>query len=48
LLPRLRQLEKDLTNHKEAKMLQAEAAGTTALIKAIETGTAPVELRSLN
>lgn len=47
-LPRLRQLEKDLTNHKEAKMLQAEAAGTTALIKAIETGTAPVELRNLN
>ena len=48
LLPRLRQLEKDLTNHKEAKMLQAEAAQAASLIKTIESAKDPVELHSLN
>jgi hypothetical protein len=48
LLPRLRQLEKDLVAHPEAKALQSEIDRLRALIHAIENATESVELRSLH
>ena len=47
MLPRLRQLEKDLLAHKEARMLQPIIEQTRALIKKIENATGSVKLRSL-
>ncbi len=48
MLPRLRQLEEDLTAHREAKSLQSSIEKLQALILEIETRNDPVELRSLN
>ena len=48
MLPRLRQLEKDLIVHPEAKGLQPIIDQTRALIKDIENATETVELRDLN
>jgi hypothetical protein len=48
MLPRLRQLEKDLLVHPEAKGLQPLINQVTALIKEIEDATETVELRSLD
>jgi hypothetical protein len=48
MLPRLHQLEKDLTAHREAKNLQSHIEKLRILIKGIENSTDPVELRSLN
>ena len=48
MLPRLRQLEKDLVAHQEAKSLQPEIAQLRTLIKTIEDATGTVELRSLD
>jgi hypothetical protein len=48
VLPQLRQLEKDLLAHSEARMLQAVREQTQALIKDIENSTETVELRSMN
>jgi len=47
VLPRLRQLEKDLLAHWEAKGLKPQIEQVRALIKKIESGADPVELRSL-
>lgn len=47
LLPELRQLEKDLLIHKEAKGLQPLAGQVRGLIKNLETTTETVELRSI-
>jgi hypothetical protein len=48
LLPELRQMEKDLRAHSEAKMLQPQIDQLQSLIKSIESDTTAVELRSLN
>lgn len=48
MLPRLRQLEADLTAHREAKNLGSQIKTLGELIKNIESGTDPIELRSLN
>ena len=48
MLPRLRQLEKDLAAHDEAKNLKPHLEKTRELINYIENATGPVELRSLN
>ena len=48
MLPRLRQLEKDLFVHPEAKGLQPFIDQLRSLIKDIENATGTVELRSLN
>jgi hypothetical protein len=48
MLPRLRQLEKDLLAHSEAKMLQPSITQLRALIKDIENATGTVELRGLD
>ena len=48
MLPRLRQLEKDLLVHPEAKGLQPFIDQLRSLIKDIENATGTVELRSLN
>jgi hypothetical protein len=46
-LPRLRQLEKDLTAHSEARNLAAHTETLRKLIAKIEKGGEPAELRSL-
>ena len=46
-LPQLRQLEKDLTGHKEAKMLAPLATTTRELIDRLEKTREAGELRSL-
>jgi hypothetical protein len=48
LLPELRQMEKDLRAHSEAKMLKPQIDSLNAIIKNIENATGTVELRSLN
>ena len=48
VLPQLRQLEKDLLAHKEARMLKPVIEQTRAIIKKIENATGTVELRSIN
>ena len=48
LLPRLRQLERDLLAHREAKGLKPQIDQLQALIKEIEIGTETVELRRIN
>jgi hypothetical protein len=47
MLPRLRQLEKDLLAHSEAKKMQPIIEQVRALIKDIESATGTVELRNL-
>ncbi|HUT57855.1 MAG TPA: DUF6288 domain-containing protein [Phycisphaerae bacterium] len=47
VLPQLRQLEKDLLAHEEARMLKPVIEQTRALIEKIENATGTVELRSL-
>jgi hypothetical protein len=48
LLPQLRQLEKDLSAHSEAKNLQPLIGNLQSIIASIESDTGKVELRSLN
>ena len=48
LLPELRQMEKDLRAHSEAKMLKPQIDSLNAIIKNIENAPGTVELRSLN
>ena len=48
LLPELRQMEKDLRAHSEAKMLNPQIDSLNAIIKSIERAPGTVELRSLN
>ncbi len=47
MLPRLRQLEKALLAHSEAKGLQPQINKLRTLIKKVESGTGTVELRSI-
>jgi hypothetical protein len=47
VLPQLRQLEKDLLAHEEARMLEPVIEQAQALIKKIENATEAVELRSM-
>ena len=47
VLPELRQLEKDLRAHQEARMLVPVTKQVTALIQKIENAKHPVELRSI-
>jgi len=47
ILPQIRQLEKDLRAHSEARMLAPVIEQVRALIKKIENATAAVELRSM-
>ena len=47
VLPELRQLEKDLQAHREARMLTPVIQQVTALIQKIDDGTDSVELRSM-
>lgn len=47
VLPELRQLEKELRAHKEARMLSPVIKQTQALIKKIDSADGPVELRSI-
>ena len=47
VLPELRQLEKDLRAHQEARMLVPVTKQVTALIQKIEDAKHPVELRSI-
>lgn len=47
LLPQLRQMEKDLRRHREAKSLQAQIESLGKIIKNIESASGTVELRSL-
>ena len=48
LLPRLRQLESDLTSHPEARNLKPKVETLRAIIKAIGESTESVELRELD
>ena len=48
LLPELRQMEKDLRAHSEAKMLKPQIDSLNAIIKNIENAPGTVELRSMN
>ena len=48
VLPQLRQLERDLLAHREARMLKPVIEQAQALIKEIENATAAVGLRSMN
>ncbi|MFC1806339.1 acetylesterase, partial [Planctomycetota bacterium] len=48
VLPQLRQLERDLRAHREARMLKPVIEQAQALIKEIETAAGTVELRSLD
>ena len=48
VLPQLRQLEKDLLAHREARMLRPMIEQTQALIKDIENATGTVDLRSID
>lgn len=47
LLPQLRQLEKDLLAHREARSLQGQIDQVRSLIDNIENTTEPVELKSI-
>jgi len=47
ILPRLRQLEKDLLAHREARGLKPQIDQLRSLIKKIESATGSVELRSI-
>jgi hypothetical protein len=47
VLPELRQLEKDLRSHSEARMLSPVTQQVTALIKKIDTAEDTAELRSI-
>ena len=47
MLPQLRQLEKDLLAHSEARGLQEQIEQVRTLIKNLETATGTVELRSM-
>ena len=48
LLPQLRQMEKDLLAHREAKSLQAQIESLGKIITNIESGAETVELLSLD
>jgi hypothetical protein len=48
MLPRLRQLEKDLTVYPEAKNLQPKIEQLHTVIEDIESGTKAIELRGFN
>ena len=48
VLPELRQLEKDLLAHREARMLAPVIQQTRALIEKIDSDTGTVELRSID
>jgi len=48
MLPRLRQLEKDLLTHREAKGLKPQIDQLRSLMKKIESATGTVELRSIH
>ena len=48
VLPQLRQLEKDLLAHREARMLAPVIEQTRALIEKIDSATGTVELRSID
>ena len=48
MLPRLREVEKGLLAHREAKGLAPVIEQLRALIKDIENATGTVELRSIN
>jgi len=48
VLPQLRQLEKDLLAHREARMLAPVIEHTRALIEEIDNATGTVHLRSIN
>ncbi|MGI9243044.1 MAG: DUF6288 domain-containing protein, partial [Verrucomicrobiales bacterium] len=48
MLPRLRQLEKDLLSHREARNLKTSIEQLQKLIADIENGTESIELRSLD
>lgn len=48
LLPQLRQMEKDLRAHREAKNLQPQTESLGAIIKNIESDSKTIQLRSLN
>jgi hypothetical protein len=48
LLPQLRQMEKDLRTHREAKSLQSQIERLGTIIKNIESASGTVELRCLN
>jgi hypothetical protein len=47
ILPQLRQLERDLLAHREARMLEPVIEQTQTLIKEIENATGTVQLRSM-
>ena len=47
VLPRLRALEKQMTTHKRAKLLEKAIVQIRELIKTIETASGPTELRAL-
>ena len=48
MLPRLRQLEKDLLTHREARGLKPQIDQLRSLIRKIESATGTVELRSIH
>jgi len=48
VLPQLRRLEKDLSAHREARMLKPSIEQTRKLIRKIENATGTVELRSID
>ena len=48
LLPQLRQLEKDLRAHREARSLQSQIERLGTVIKNIESATGDIDLRSLH
>ena len=48
VLPQLRQLEKDLLAHREARMLAPVIEQTRALIEEIDSATGTVELRGID
>jgi hypothetical protein len=48
LLPQLRQMEKDLLAHREAKSLQPQIESLGKILTNIESGAGTVELRSLD
>ena len=48
LLPQLRQLEKDLRAHREAKSLESQIESLRTILKNVESAPGTVELRSLN
>lgn len=48
LLPQLRQMEKELRAHREARSLQSQIEGLGSVIKSVESSAGTVELRSLD